>query len=170
MVASPSISPQISHKMDKQQLVQKIIAKLGEEAETFIRAARASHAEATHEQSKADNKYDTRGLEAAYLARGQSRQLAEVENSIEELRKLRLRNFSEQDAIDLGALVQLGSGKTAAWYFLAPRAGGTEIEHEGQEITVITPSSPLGQQLYGQKRGHKIKLPAAREVPISHVA
>ena len=60
--------------MNKRTLIEKIIAKLAEEVASYARSAKASQAEATDEQSQPENKYDTRGLEAAYLAHGQSRQ------------------------------------------------------------------------------------------------
>src|SRR6187402_1258922 len=93
--------------MNKRTLIQKIVAKLTSELGIYFRAAQNSRAEATHEQSKADNKYDTRGLEASYLARGQSRQAAELEASIAEFEKLEVRKFAARDAIDVGALVEL---------------------------------------------------------------
>ena len=79
--------------MDKRSLIQEVIAKLMSELEVYFRAAQASRAEASHEQSKPENKYDTRGLEASYLARGQSRQAAELEASIAEFEKLDVRTF-----------------------------------------------------------------------------
>jgi hypothetical protein len=63
--------------MNKRAVLKKIIAKLTGELEVYFRAAEYARAEATHEQNKAENKYDTRGLEASYLARGQSKQAAE---------------------------------------------------------------------------------------------
>jgi transcription elongation GreA/GreB family factor len=45
-----------------------------------------------------------------------------------------------------------------SWYFIGPRAGGTEVTHAGNEITVITPQSPIGQLLVGRKQGEKLKL------------
>ena len=60
--------------MEKGQLIKQIIASLSESLGLLEKAARASHAEATHESSKAESKYDTRGIEAAYLAGGQARQ------------------------------------------------------------------------------------------------
>src|SRR5882672_4990061 len=80
--------------MNKRALIQKIMAKLTSELEVYFRAAQASRAEATHEQSKAESKYDTRGLEASYLARGQSKQAAELETSIAEFEKLDARRFA----------------------------------------------------------------------------
>jgi hypothetical protein len=50
--------------MNKAQLVKQIVNRLSENLGLLEKAARASHAEATHESSKAENKYDTRGLEA----------------------------------------------------------------------------------------------------------
>jgi tetratricopeptide (TPR) repeat protein len=61
-------------EMKKNELIQKIIASLAQSLANLQKGAQASHAEATHESSKAENKYDTRGLEAAYLAGGQARQ------------------------------------------------------------------------------------------------
>jgi len=68
--------------MQKAQLLQLIIASLSDSLALLEKAARASHAEATHEGSKAESKYDTRGLEAAYLAGGQARQAKEIMDSI----------------------------------------------------------------------------------------
>ena len=147
--------------MNKSKLVQAIVEQLRAELELFTKAARAAHAEATHEQSKAENKYDTRGLEAAYLARGQSKQAAEAEQAIKQFEALPIRNFSKGDPIDVGALVELRGRGEPALYFIGPRAGGVEVLFDEREVTVITPQSPLGQQLYGRKQGEQIQIELA---------
>jgi len=147
--------------VNKRALVDKVVQQLTAEVQTFFKAARAAHAEATHEQSKAEDKYDTRGLEASYLARGQSRQAAEMEQAIAEFQALPLRDFSPNDPIDVGAYVELNGKRENACYFIGPRAGGTEVACDGKEILVITPQSPLGQQLVGKKKGDRIKLEIA---------
>ena len=139
--------------MNKRAIIQKITAKLVSELEIYFRAAQFSRAEATHESNKAENKYDTRGLEASYLARGQSKQAAELEAAIAEYEKLGVHKFADGDAIGLGALVELEHGGEKSFYFLGPRAGGTEVIHDRKEILVITPQSPLGEQLLGKKTG-----------------
>ena len=144
--------------MNKRALIQKIIGKLNEELSVYFRAAQASRAEATHESSKAENKYDTRGLEASYLARGQSKQASELETSIEEFEKLEVRKFSAGEGVGVGALVQLETGSDVSFYFIGPRAGGTEVVQDKQEILVITPQSPLGAQLMEKKQGDRPQL------------
>jgi transcription elongation GreA/GreB family factor len=127
----------------------------------YFRAAQNSRAEATDEQNKAESKYDTRGLEAAYLARGQSKQAAELEAAIAEYQKLEPRTFAAGDAVDLGALVELQTAGETAWYFIGPRAGGTEVTLDRLEILVITPQSPLGAQLLGGQPGGRLQLDLA---------
>ena len=141
--------------MKKAQLIQQIIASLSEGLALLEKAARASHAEATHESSKAESKYDTRGLEAAYLAGGQARQAKEILDSMKLYRALPVRDFASEDPIDLTALVELDVDGTRALYFIGPRNGGLEFECKRKEITVITPQSPLGQHLMGKKAGHR---------------
>jgi transcription elongation GreA/GreB family factor len=150
--------------MNKRAIIQKIAAKLVDELAVYLRAAQFSRAEATHEQNKAESKYDTRGLEASYLARGQSRQAAELEAAIAEFEKLGVKKFAAGDAIGLGALVELEQLGEKSLYFLGPRAGGTEIVHDKKEILVITPQSPLGEQLVDKKSGDLLKLKIGHEL------
>lgn len=139
--------------MKKAQLLRLIVASLLEKFELLERAARTSHGEATHESSKAENKYDTRGLEAAYLARGQSRQAKEILESIQAYNALSAQDYGPDEAIDLNAVVELEVDGSASTYFVGPRAGGLEVHVGKKEVVVITPQSPLGQNLMGKKAG-----------------
>lgn len=141
--------------MDKARLIKQIIDALADSLDLLQKAARASHAEATHESSKAESKYDTRGLEAAYLAGGQARQAKEIVDSIKIYEALPVRNFAPGEAVDLTALVEVEAGGVRALYFIGPRNGGLEIQHGRKEITVITPQSPLGQNLMEKKVGQQ---------------
>jgi transcription elongation GreA/GreB family factor len=147
--------------VNKRILIQKIIAALTEELGVYFKAAHASRAEATHESSKAESKYDTRGLEASYLAHGQSKQAAEIEAAIAAFEKLAVRKFLPTDPIDLGAFVQLDHAGESSFYFIGPKAGGTEFVHDKKEVLVITPQSPLGTQLLGKKQGDRLQLTVA---------
>src|ERR1043165_6479202 len=111
-------------KLNKSKLLEQIIEALRDSLAVLEKAARASHAEATHESSKAENKYDTRGLEAAYLARGQSRQAKAVLDSIKIYEALCPKNFAPNEAVDLTALVELALDGTRSIFFIGPRNGG----------------------------------------------
>src|SRR3954462_5397669 len=94
-------------RINKSKLLERIIEALHDSLAVLQKAARAAHAEATHESSKAENKYDTRGLEAAYLAGGQARQAKEILDSIELYEALATKAFAPGERIALTALVEL---------------------------------------------------------------
>ena len=141
--------------------MEAVLEKLRADLALYHKSADAARAEATDEQSMAEHKYDTRGLEASYLARGQSRHAAEIAESVAHFENLALRDFADADSIGTGALVELHSGGETSIYFIAPRAGGTEIICEKREVLVITPESPLGSQLLGRKAGEDCVLDLA---------
>jgi len=141
--------------MNKSKLPECIVEALQDSLALLEKAARASHAEATHESSKAENKYDTRGLEAAYLAGGQARQAREILESIKVYGYLSVKEFGAADPIEVSALVELETSGETGTYFIGPRSGGLELAYNGTEIMVITPQSPLGQQLMGKKTGER---------------
>jgi len=145
------------HRRDiqKAHLLRQIVASLTDNLGVLEKAARASHEEATHENNKAESKYDTRGLEAAYLAGGQARQAKEILDSIALYEALTVRDFAPGEPIDLTALVELDADGIRSAYFIGPKNGGLEIEHQRKEIMVITPQSPLGQNLMGRKSGQR---------------
>src|SRR6267142_2893025 len=126
-------------RIKKADFMECIIEALHDSLAVLEKAARASHAEATHESSKAENKYDTRGLEAAYLAGGQARQAAEILKSIKVYASLSAKEFGATDAIDLSALVELETAGEVGTYFIGPCSGGLEVDYKGAEITIITP-------------------------------
>lgn len=59
--------------MNKSLIRQQILERLNDELIAAQSALQSAHEAATHEDSVAENKYDTFGLEAAYLAHGQAR-------------------------------------------------------------------------------------------------
>ncbi len=117
--------------MDKTLLLKQIVIRLGENLDVLERAARASHTEATHESSRAESKYDTRGLEAAYLAGGQARQAREIMDSIKLYQSFALRDFASGDPIDLSAVVKLKTQDATTLYFIGPKNGGLEVDYNG---------------------------------------
>jgi transcription elongation GreA/GreB family factor len=144
--------------MNKLEIIRGIVARLEEKVGMYRHAAQAAHEEATHEESKAEDKYDTRGLEASYLAAGQARHMEEAAAALQDFSTMFVKKFAAAEPIDVSALVQIETRKQKQMYFVGPGAGGIEVEHQGQSVLVITPQSPLGRQLVGRKKGDKFKL------------
>lgn len=145
--------------MDKSQLRAALVRQLQADLALQAHAARTSHDEATHEESKPENQYDMHAQEAAYLAEGQARLVAELEISVAQFAGLELRVFTPDDPIAVGAIVSLQPPKGPELkYFLGPRAGGLEVIFEGQPLLVVTSASPLGRQLVGRRQGDVVQI------------
>jgi len=143
--------------MPKSELLAGILSRLQSELDLLTSAALATHAEATDEENKAEDKYDTRGLEASYLAHGQSKAAEEAALAVAQFRALVPRDATPGEPISLGALVTVTEASARkAHYFIGPRAGGTEVEFGGNTVMVITPQSPLGRELVGRRLGDRV--------------
>lgn len=145
----------------KSALLEAAIAQLEVELETMRRAAQATRDGATHEESRAENDKDTRGLESSYLARGQAERVAELELGIQKLRHLSLESYAGGDRIALTAVVTLDLDGDELRYFLVPAGGGLEIDVDGARIVLVTPSAPLGRALLGKEVGDEIEIRVA---------
>ena len=140
--------------ISKAAIVKEIVKQLGEELETLAGVSRAMHADASDESNKAEDQYDTRGLETAYLASSQARQATATEEALAAFRTLKLAKFTGKTPIDLTALIELESRGERMIYFLAPKGGGIEVKG----VLVVTPESPIGKELTGKTAGDKFKL------------
>ncbi len=128
-----------------------MLHRLKTELSVAIEAQRRTQQGATHEESKPENDKDTRAIESSYLARGQAQRVVELEDAVNALRSLTLREFGPDDAVAIGALVQVSDGQVSRQYFLVPAGGGNALEFDGQVIYPVTPRSPVGRALLGKQ-------------------
>jgi transcription elongation GreA/GreB family factor len=148
--------------MDKHALRQLIVERLAEDFDVLQRAAQTAYETATHEENVAENKYDTLGLEASYLATGQARRMEEIRQAQTLYQQLTLRDYDEQRGIQVGALVTLeAENGQLQWLLLGPEAAGLKIILGERLVTVITPRSPLGQNLLGKFEDDEISITVA---------
>ena len=68
--------------MNKKALIELVLIELKRQHQTLFNSALEAKSAATDEESKAENKYDTRGLEASYLAGAQAKRTTELEETI----------------------------------------------------------------------------------------
>jgi len=143
--------------MKKQALIDCICEVLETILQTAKDSALRAHETATHKESVAENKYDTFGLEASYLAHGQATRVKECEADL-----LAYQNLIGQDSkqkIVVGSLVTLADEKEKEHrFFLGPKAGGVKINFEAVDILIVTPLSPLGSRLLECSVGDEFEL------------
>jgi transcription elongation GreA/GreB family factor len=153
--------------MDKQKILNSIIEKLNLEAAALKKAAYIAHKDATNSESKAENKYDTRGLEASYLAEAQAKLAAEVFHNVEVYKSLVLKAFNEDSVITVTALVELeDENKSRSFYFIGPTWGGIIIESDSNNIMLISTTSPLGAAIIGKEIGDVVIINSKKQYEI----
>ena len=151
----------------KSDLLTRIRTELRARLDRLSKAAFEAHAAATDPGSKAEGKYDTRSLEASYLAAGQARQVDELAESVRIFETLSLPDFEVDAAIDGGALVEVELNGETAFFLLVPASGGLVIVHEDQEITLLTPDSGLYRKLLEMRAGESLDLPKLTVIAVS---
>lgn len=141
-------------KADKNKILDAFLRELERELNTLIEAAFEAKEAATSEEARAENEYDTRGLEASYLAGAQSKRAGELRDFINQLKKIKIRSYRESDEIEATALIEIEiDGEEKKWFFMVPQEGGAKVTIDGLSILLISPESPLGQEIYGKRVG-----------------
>lgn len=147
----------------KQEWLISIIATLQDDWEGLSHAAQEAHINSTSAESRQEGKYDTRGIEAAYLAGAQAEQVVIMQHKIQILSTLTLAEDMSEEAITVGHMILVDNDGEDIGFFMLPAGGGIEFEHQGIPFSVITPESPVGQELLGKKAGATVDLPFSHE-------
>ncbi|MBW8848117.1 MAG: GreA/GreB family elongation factor [Burkholderiales bacterium] len=145
--------------MDKFLLQQQVLERLAEDLLQAEQAARVAHETATHEENIAENKYDTLGLEAAYLATGQARRAEAIRQAMANWRQFRPRAYDASKGIQLGALVCLADADDKQQQlFLGPDGGSMKLV---SGVQVISSEAPLGRAMLGKCEGDVVSIQVA---------
>jgi transcription elongation GreA/GreB family factor len=156
------IRPSLAFMMDKFLLQQQVLERLAEDLQQAEQAARTAHETATHEENIAENKYDTLGLEAAYLATGQARRAEAIRQAMANWRQFRPRPYDASKGIQLGALVCLvDADDRQQQVFLGPDGGSMKLGIGVQPVQVISSDAPLGRAMLGKCEGDEVCLQVA---------
>lgn len=148
----------------KRELVDLILANLNRELESITRSAQAAHEAATHEESKAEDQHDTRGLEASYLAGAQMARIEALKKTIASYQFAEFREFRSDEGIGLGALVEVETNGKRSRYLLVGQGGGISVTQGGESIQVITPQAPLGEALMGRRKGDAVEVEGQKQI------
>ena len=148
--------------MDKFLLQQQVLDRLAEDLLQAEQAVRAAHEAATHEENIAENKYDTLGLEAGYLATGQARRAEGIRQAMAHWRQFRPHPYDASKGIQLGALVCLvDSDHKQQLLFIGPAGGSMQLVSGVQLVQVISIEAPLGIAMLGKCEADEVSIQGA---------
>lgn len=147
--------------MDKGFLVAQLVSRLRESVRVSEREMHAAADAAAHGEDAQAKREDSRTmLEYSAVARGHSRRFEAGRQLLDALDAFRADPVPEGGRIGLGALVEVededdGTGRTL---FIAPAGAGMELEGPDGDgfFTVVTPVSPIGRALMGQRLGDAV--------------
>lgn len=141
----------------KEKILSALVAQLQAEVkhleDTALKAAEA----ATHEESRAEDQHDTRGIEASYLAAEYAKRVEDLRRTIHALAAFHPRPFQSSDAIAVGALVTGKSGEQMAHWLLCPWAGGHKVEISSTTVQILSTQSALGMDLLDKSEGDEVR-------------
>ena len=140
--------------LTRELVLRALYNDLSAELQGLERVTQMAIDEATGSESKAENKYDTRGLEASYLAAGQAERVVALRRLVS---WLKVPPKPTPDLVGLGSLVEL-EGDSSRWLLILPDGGGTRVRVEGVEVLCLTPDSPLGRDLVGSEDGDDVEV------------
>lgn len=144
----------------KADVVERIREELRKQLDVLLAAAQSARDNATHDEARAEDKYDTRGLEASYLAGAQAGRAEELKRLLHVYEHLTLKPHARGQPAQSASLVTLECDGERALYFLAPEGRPLTIQMGSRSVLVITPASPLGDAVLGKQVGDIVEIEA----------
>ncbi len=150
------------HKIDKKKIVEVLIEKLNSELKEVEGAAKSTRDLAVAPDLKSEGKYDTRAIEAGYLASAQSKRVEEIKMDIQMLEDL-ASQIEPAQRLQLGSLGLINCNGQERLYFLSSTSGGSMLMVDNQPILVISVFSPIGDAALGLGVGESFEVETPKE-------
>jgi transcription elongation GreA/GreB family factor len=147
----------------KELLLNELIDKMKSEMHDLEMAANANKDFATDQEFKAESKYDTRSLEASYLASAEAQRVEDLKLEIQMLEEVDLALSEKSDEVCIGSLINLRHKDQERSYFVIPTSGGTLLKVEDKAVLVVSVFSPLGAAVLGLKQGENFEVETPKE-------
>lgn len=138
----------------KTRALRAVVESLRSDLAIALQAADIARDEATSPESKAENKYDTRAIEAGYLAGARAKRVGELRSALG-LFELLLRQPAGGSAACRYVVARPESGDAQA-FLLGPSGAGVAVEVDGMRVRVLTTASPLGESLADAEAGDEV--------------
>ena len=147
----------------KKLIIDFLINHLKSELVEIEKAARSSKELATAPDLKSEGKYDTRAIEASYLAGAQSKRVEEIKLDIGMLEDLDISE-NTQNKVQLGSLICLNCNGQERLYFVSSTSGGAMVKVESDTVLIISVFSPIGDAALGLSVGDSFEVETPKEV------
>ena len=130
--------------IDKNLIVSQLVQQLESDLCALEEVAHSSKEYVTDGDVKPEGKYDTRAIEASYLAGAQEKRVEEIKLDLQMLKDLELHPSS---SAQLGSLVKIKFNNEDRLYFISSTAGGSIVNINGTTVLVISVFSPIGSEI-----------------------
>ncbi len=150
--------------ISKKKIVESLIEKLNSELIEVENAARSTRDLATADDLKSEGKYDTRAIEASYLASAQNKRVEEIKLDIQMLEDLEVHVEASAVKLQLGSLGLIRCNGQERLYFISSTSGGSMLMIDSQPVLVISVFSPIGDAALGLGAGENFEVETPKEI------
>ncbi len=144
--------------MLKNFIKASLINLLEKELEELEKIAASTKEQALDSEMEQEDKWDTRRIEASYLAGAQAKRVEEVKRDLNLIRNLEM--IATDEIISVSNIVELESEGKHLVYFMSPAFSNHTVEIEGNKYNCLSIHSPLGKELIGYEVGDIAELEA----------
>jgi len=135
-------------KIEKEEIVKTLKAELKQKLELAQASLETATKSARSTEMKSESKWDTRGIEAGYLASAQKKRVTEIESEVAAIEKMKI---IPQKQVAVGALAKTDLFKEPL--FFTEFTGGIKLKINQQNIRIISLNSLLGEAMIGLNQG-----------------
>jgi transcription elongation GreA/GreB family factor len=144
-----------------EKIKNELINRLETELKEIESAAHSSREYANQDDIKSEGKYDTRAIEASYMAQAQEVRVEELKQDLTMIKDIEVEHQSLH--IELGSLALLEQNGKEVWYFISSALGGTMLNIDDYLILVISVFSPVGSEALSLEVGDSFEVETPKE-------
>jgi transcription elongation GreA/GreB family factor len=144
--------------MIKDFIKTELISLLDKELKELEEIANSVKEQALDSEMEQEDKWDTRRIEASYLAGAQAKRVEEVKRDLNLIKNLEM--IASNEVVSVSNLVEVDQDGTKLQYFMSPTFSNHTVEIEGEKYNCLSIHSPLGKELIGYELGDIVELEA----------
>jgi len=146
----------MSAGIKKKDLIVKLYELTKIKESEMKKASKDAQDRANEAEGAMQSRYDTFKEEGQNLAGGLKIRHKELEASLSIIKEiLQEKNFPDHDNVNIYSYIEVEfEDSKKGEYFMAPVMGGEKLD---ENISIITPHSPIGKSLMGKEEGEEFK-------------